>query len=547
MILTGRSLMSGRPHMSTTRSIPRVPSTLIMLAAFVAPFATANAASVDGRDGYRYDVATAADDCGAILRTGGDGVTAVLHEFERTRDGCGPRPGLILGTDGHLYGMTLDGGPRAPGSLPAIAGGTVFRLTRDGVFTILHAFSSEDPANGWRPGIGLVEGPDSGFYGVTEHGGDGCAECGTIFRIGADGTFARLHAFTGEDGMAPSSALTVGADGRLYGITDGATTGLATLFSITTDGRFELLRSETAESGLAMTQTLATEMMATVQTFDPDNLTAALLDDFNRENSSTLGDSWIPFQQGFAESRARISDQIAWPGGDGPRGDYWSTPFDADQEAYARFSRNFGYDDIGIVIRYNPQTGSGYAALPNINGVTRISLGRIENGSIGNLLATTGSNPYDVDDESWIGIRAVGNQISVWHRKDDEPWTRLLSVTDNNFTEGGYAGFWLNNLHTLDDFHAGSLDVPPPPPPPPPPPDDDGDGGDDDDDSGDNGGNGPGNGGGATDPNVNPISGSPGGGRRGGIGLGATGLEVLAVFTLILLTRRRRPSAWHRQ
>ena len=45
--------------------------------------------------------------------------------------------------------------------------------------------------------------------------------CGTIFRIGLDGSFTTLHVFNGRDGANAEGALIQGADGALYGTTSG--------------------------------------------------------------------------------------------------------------------------------------------------------------------------------------------------------------------------------------------------------------------------------------------------------------------------------------
>jgi uncharacterized repeat protein (TIGR03803 family) len=451
----------------------------------------------------------------------------------------GPVSSLITGSDGNRYGVTADGGPVEPGGLPAVASGTVFRLAPDDSVTVLHVFSIQVPDDGWGPAAALVEGADGHFYGTTAFGGEYCTECGTIFRITPQGVHTRLHSFNGADGAAPSTALTVGGDGRLYGVTDGSATGVATLFAITTDGQFELLRTETAESSLATTQTLAVEMLATVQTFDanvfPDPATP-LLDNFNRPNSTTLGENWTVLPPSFVEgpnASASIDEFTAISIQSGPHGNYWNAPFDEDQEAYGVFPNiDRGYDDIGLAIRYNPQTGTGYAVMPHYAGVSSLSLVRLQNDQPVTL-AETGFG-FTLPNPSWIGIRATSDHITVWLSSDGNQWEKVLETTDINVQGGGHAAIWLNNAHRFDDFHAGSLNVPPPP-------DDDGDdgnGGDDgengDDGGGDNdNGNDPGNIDPEEDVTVTPITGSPGGGRRGGIGLGAAGPEALALLLLL--------------
>ncbi len=488
---------------------PRTGGLLVALALSVLSV-QASVAAIDGHDGYHYGAA-AIGDCGAIMRS--DNV--VLYRFDRTRDGCGPRPSLILGSDGHLYGTTLDGGPRTPGSLPAIAGGTVFRLTLDGVFTLLHAFGSDEPEDGWRPGIGLVERPDDGFYGVTERGGNGCAECGTIFRIGADGSFSRLHAFSGGDGAAPSSALTLGHDGKLYGATDGSVTGIATLFSITTDGQFELLRTETVGSALSTTQTLAVEMLATVQTTEFPLPQTALLDNFNRpDNFVSLGESWPTFPLfygGLVESTTWIQSNTVTGPSTSIGGNYWNTPLPADQEVYGYFYW-LAYDTNGLTVRYDPVTGNGYAI--NWDG-SRLSLYRVNNNQfLLPELAFTNTLEMGIgpagEPALWLGLRAIGDKISVWRRStDSDPWTKILEVTNNLVAGPGHVGFHLyHSSQHLDDIHAGGIAIVPDDP-------DDGGSGN----GGGGGGDGGGGGGGGGDDDGSGGDGS-GGDDNGGDGNG---------------------------
>lgn len=444
---------------------------------------------------------------------------------------------LVTGPDGHFYGTTADGGPAEAGSLPANANGTVYRVTASGDVTVLHTFSINTPELGWQPAPSLTVGPDQQLYGTTERGGEYCSECGTIFRITLDGRFTRLHSFNGTDGASPSHRLVSGSDGRLYGVTGSEATGIATLYSIDTDGEFTLLRSATAESDAVSIQTVAGTLFSTIQTFDPNRLQSPLLDDFNRPNTNSLGDDWTPLITDFATPRLSVSNGEAKTNTSNPRGDYWNERFDADQEVYALFPFNAGYDDIGLAVRYDPATGVGYAMTPNLNGVGSVSLVRIQDNRVINTFLDTAHNVFK--DGSWLGIRAVGNQITGWHSADGIVWTRVLQATDDTVQGSGHVAIWLNNEHTIDEVYGGSLDVPPPPPPPPPPDEngddeDNGDGGD-----GGDGGTPPDN----VDPDIdvpaNPITGTPGGGRQGGIGLGATGAEWLVLLLLLPLLRRR--------
>jgi uncharacterized repeat protein (TIGR03803 family) len=488
-----------------------------------------------------------ADDTAAIIAGAGIGTPA------------GP---LVTGSDGHRYGVTGDGGPVEPGALPANANGTIFRLAPDGALSVLHVFSINDPANGWGPAAALVEGPDGNFYGTTAFGGTVCADCGTIFRITPQGVHTRLHSFDGTDGASPSRALVKGGDGRLYGVTDGAATGVATLFSISVDGDFRVEETASSDSGVATTQTLAVELLATVQTFDPDTFPFSdtlLLDDFNREDQDSLGSDWTmlpvnfgqPVISGIDDSTRIRSGIVTGPvsgSNDQVGGNYWNTRFDPDQEVYGFFF-NAEYDTLGLVVRYDPVTGAGYAVDWDGGDLTlyRMSDHRFDTqlGQPVSGLMSNASDDVEIRPSIWLGLRAAGNNITVWRSVDNVTWTKVIDVTNDQVQGSGHIGFHLyHRFQRFDDFHGGNLDVPPPggdnggddggdngg--------DDGGDGGDGGDDGGDDGS--PDNGNPDEEVPVTPITGSPGGGRRGGLGLGATGIEALALLAVAIPASRRR-------
>lgn len=172
--------------------------------------------------------------CGTLYKTTPSGETSVLYSFGRAvTDGWWPTGRVIQGKDGALYGMTYHGG--------AYGFGTVFRITLDGVYTVLHSFgrSAEDGA---VPMGGLVQASDGYFYGATTIGGTNqCAQipqtgrgnCGTIFKMSATGDTTILYSFgaSPSDGVQPNGSLVQGADGNLYGTTanGGANTCTVTM------------------------------------------------------------------------------------------------------------------------------------------------------------------------------------------------------------------------------------------------------------------------------------------------------------------------------
>ena len=162
---------------------------------------------------------------GTVFRVTTNGALTTLHTFTGGTNGGNPVAGLIQDASGNLYGATPE---------------TVFRLTKNGEFANLGVFTNA--MEGSNILDRLVFGPDRALYGTAESAGSG--NDGTIFRITTNGVITVLHAFTGGvDGRYPTAGLTLGNDGNFYGTTSsgGAATNAGTVFKITTNGDFTTL------------------------------------------------------------------------------------------------------------------------------------------------------------------------------------------------------------------------------------------------------------------------------------------------------------------
>jgi len=174
-----------------------------------------------GRDGNFYGVTYTggAGFGGTIFKVTPGGTFTLLHNFTDSSDGSGSVSTLLLGTDGNFYGTTGSGGAKGAG--------TAFRITPAGVFRVLHSFDGSD---GTGPGA-LVLGTDGNFYGVTSSGGS--SNFGTVFRMNPAGGVAVLHNFSGSDGENPYAGLVQHTNGKLYGVTySGGSNGDGTIFSM---------------------------------------------------------------------------------------------------------------------------------------------------------------------------------------------------------------------------------------------------------------------------------------------------------------------------
>jgi len=168
---------------------------------------------------------------GTIFKMTADGTVTTLHVFSGL-DGYTAYGGLVLGSDGNLWGTTVAGG--------ASRQGNIFKLTLDGQFSVVYAFTGG--TDGAQPTGGLAQGTDGYFYGTAQSGGD--YGVGTIFKIALDGTFTVLHEFTGDDsldGGIPFSSLIQATDGSFYGTTQGLSIPGGTIFKMTPDGTVTVL------------------------------------------------------------------------------------------------------------------------------------------------------------------------------------------------------------------------------------------------------------------------------------------------------------------
>lgn len=207
------------------------------------------AAVVQASDGYFYGTTFYGgnNDKGTLFKISADGTGySVIHHFGSGDDGANPAAGLVVGSDGKLYGTTYYGGG-------VTNYGTVFRASTTGLETVLHAFKGG--AGGAYVDVGLVQGSDGNFYGVTAGGGEG--DVGTVFKLTPAGNnagtsaFEVIYAFGGGedgarpgDGASPSSRLIQAQDGYFYGTTFiGGANGLGTVYKISARGKASVVYS----------------------------------------------------------------------------------------------------------------------------------------------------------------------------------------------------------------------------------------------------------------------------------------------------------------
>jgi uncharacterized repeat protein (TIGR03803 family) len=182
-----------------------------------------NAPLIQATDGNFYGVTASggAAGKGTAFRMTPAGTFTILHPFAGgASGGANPYATLIQAADGNFYGTTAYGG--------TFNNGVAYRMTTEGVVTILHAFTGGS-GDGEEPRAPLIQASDGNFYGTT---GDCISACGAgsdwlgkVFRMTPDGTVTVMHAFTGGADSLRPHALLQASDGNLYGTTDGGNPG----------------------------------------------------------------------------------------------------------------------------------------------------------------------------------------------------------------------------------------------------------------------------------------------------------------------------------
>ena len=183
-------------------------------------------------DGHVFGVTTqgGAGGSGILYRMNGDGSDyQIVHSFgSDSNDGKSPLAGLVLGSDGAVYGTTSDGGTHG--------GGTVFRIGSTGMdYSIISHLPGSGGLNG-GPASGLLSLPDGTLLSTSR---TGATNGGYVFALHTDGSdFRILHEYPpypyGTTGHSPASTLVQSPDGTVYGITSATEfTDSISIFSLT--------------------------------------------------------------------------------------------------------------------------------------------------------------------------------------------------------------------------------------------------------------------------------------------------------------------------
>ena len=153
-----------------------------------------------------------------------------LYNFNWHAEGANPMYPMLMaqGFDGNLYG-TLQFQLSGDGS---VFGWSVPAST----IAQIYGFTGAD---GNAPQSGLSLGLDGSFYGTTELGG--MFGKGSVFKISPTGGLTQLYSFSdGTDGAYPWAPPIQGPDGSIYGVTYNGT-NQGRVYKITTTGVFSVI------------------------------------------------------------------------------------------------------------------------------------------------------------------------------------------------------------------------------------------------------------------------------------------------------------------
>jgi uncharacterized repeat protein (TIGR03803 family) len=359
---------------------------------------------VQANDGSLFGITNSGgillQDLGTIYKLTSSGTYTVLHTFSGGADGGSSDGGLLLASDGLLYGTTITGG--ANGS------GVIFSVSQTGTYNVIYNFPSGNSYG--RPST-LIEGSDGLLYGATR-GASADFPAGIIFSVSKSGNFNILHAFNGVDGENPRERLLEASDGKLYGLTfsGGGSGFLGVLFSIEKSGNYTVLYrfpngqpSGSAPPGSLMqasdgilygftTQGGVTNA-GTIFSFNPVTQEFNQRVDLNATNTGSF-----PRQTSFAEINSCVSPVITVP---------------------ANITVNAPYGKCSLPVSYNVTvTGSDNVVTYKFSGATTKSgsgtgSGQTFNGGVTTVTVSAKNSCDSVGKTFTVTVNAKDNQKPV--------------------------------------------------------------------------------------------------------------------------------------
>jgi len=168
----------------------------------------------------------------------------VLHHFAGGTDGNYPQGGVIQDEDGNLYGTTAFGGVNCVAFSQATGCGTVYKIDKNGEYTVLYRFQGGN--DGAAPRAGLARDAAGNLYGTTQ--GQGVVGAvSTVFKVDKNGHETVLFIFENsrKDGCCADAAPVLDAAGNLYGTTPFGIDENGVVYKIDVHGKFSVVHTFT--------------------------------------------------------------------------------------------------------------------------------------------------------------------------------------------------------------------------------------------------------------------------------------------------------------
>lgn len=188
-------------------------------AAFFAPL-------IQGIDGKFYSTTYdgGTNGSGTVYSLSTTGAVNVIYNFDTIHGGWGYAP-VVQDSEGNLYGTEAQGG--------TLGGGVVFGVATKGNLKTLYNFTNYcgGEAYGCEPCGGLVLGSDGNLYGSTYRGG--LNNDGVFFKITRAGVYTQLATLNGADGAGLVGTPMQHTNGTIYGLAStGGAYGGGVLYSL---------------------------------------------------------------------------------------------------------------------------------------------------------------------------------------------------------------------------------------------------------------------------------------------------------------------------
>jgi uncharacterized repeat protein (TIGR03803 family) len=262
-----------------------------------------NGSIISGSDFFGVTASGGLFNTGVFYTNGLNGVRTKIYDFNGTADGQNPNGEIIEVEDGIFYGTLRFGGPNSAG--------TVYSLTENGEFELLHAFDGS--TNGQFPYSGVLAHSDGNLYGTTINGGNNGD--GIIYRITQEGSFEKLHDLFGFfDGESPEAGLIEGTDGLLYGLTsEGGNFNGGTLFQYNPEASSYIVihQFETSTDGSSPIVTLLLHSDGSFYGTTTENGSGeGTLFRYNLSTGFEVLHSFDPFADGFLPAGSLAEDEV---------------------------------------------------------------------------------------------------------------------------------------------------------------------------------------------------------------------------------------------